>query len=156
MISIKKASADNLPQILDILNSATQKLLAKEVMQWEYPWDIEVVMNDISQGLFYIAEKNGQAVGCFGLKDFANNAFANDDKGMYFYHLAVHPDHSGGSYSKEMCQFVQNFAKESGRTVYFDCWAGNDFLKKFYSENGFEYMGDFPEEDYFVSAFKTK
>ena len=41
-------------------------------------------------------------------------------------------------------------------TIYFDCWAGNNFLRKFYTEVGFEYMGDFPEEDYFVSAFKTR
>ena len=51
---------------------------------------------------------------------------------------------------------LERYAKNNGVTVYFDCWAGNDFLKKFYSENGFEYMGDFPEEDYYVSAFKSR
>lgn len=156
MISIRKATAQDTDSILDILNSATQKLLAKGVMQWGYPWDKNIIADDISKGLFYIATEYEKAVGCFGIRPFSNNPFCNDNTGVYFYHLAVHPQYSGSSYSKEMCRFVQNFAKENNVTVYFDCWAGNDFLKKFYSENGFEYMGDFPEEDYFVSAFKTK
>ena len=156
MISISKATEKDLNDILDILNRATQKLLAKGVMQWEYPWDENVIAEDISNGLFYIANNDENTVGCFGLKSFENNMFNGDNSGMYFYHLAVHPDHSGKNYSVEMCDFVQAFAKENNITVYFDCWAGNDFLKKFYTDAGFEYMGDFPEEDYFVSVFKTK
>ena len=156
MVSIKKATAENLACIVDILNAATQKLLAKGVMQWEYPWAENVIADDISKGLFYIANVDEKAVGCFGLKKFENNPFNGDNSGMYFYHLAVHPKYSGKNYSVEMCKYVQNFAKENNTTVYFDCWAGNDFLKKFYADAGFEYMGDFPEEDYFVSAFKTK
>ncbi len=156
MICIKKATEENLNDIVDILNAATQKLLAKGVMQWEYPWDKNVIGEDIEKGLFYIATKDEKPVGCFGLKSFENNMFNCDNSGMYFYHLAVYPDYSGKKYSIQMCQFVQNFARENNITVYFDCWAGNDFLKKFYSDVDFEYMGDFPEEDYFVSAFKTR
>jgi hypothetical protein len=40
------------------------------------------------------------------------------------------------------------------KTLYLDCWAGNEKLKEFYFNNGFEYVGDFPEEDYFISVFK--
>ena len=156
MISIAKATEKDLNDILDILNRATQKLLAKGVMQWEYPWDANVISEDISNGLFYIAKDGEKTVGCFGLKEFTQNVFTDDNKGMYFYHLAVHPQHSGGKYSADICHWVQGYAKENSITVYFDCWAGNDFLKKFYADAGFEYMGDFPEEDYFVSAFRTK
>ena len=156
MISIKKATKENLADIVDILNAATQKLLAKGVMQWEYPWDETIIADDIEKGLFYVAENNGDAIGCFGIRPFENNPFCDDNTGVYFYHLAVHPQYSGGSFSKEMCRFVQDFARENGTTVYFDCWAGNEFLKKFYTSTGFEYMGDYPEEDYFVSAFKTR
>ena len=49
MVSIKKATAENLACILDILNVATQKLLAKNVMQWEYPWDENVIADDIAK-----------------------------------------------------------------------------------------------------------
>ena len=55
MVSIKKATGEHLACIVDILNAATQKLLAKDVMQWEYPWDENIISDDISNGLFYIA-----------------------------------------------------------------------------------------------------
>jgi hypothetical protein len=38
--------------------------------------------------------------------------------------------------------------------VHIDCWAENEKLKDFYSKNGFEYLGDFAEEDYLISIFK--
>ena len=40
-IEIRKATKNDIRIIADILNAATQKLLAKGVMQWEYPWDEE-------------------------------------------------------------------------------------------------------------------
>ena len=156
MFLIKKATAENLADILDVLNATTQKLLAKGVMQWEYPWDEKVVAKDIADGLFYVGELDEKIIGCLGLKKFENNPFNNDTTGMYAYHLAVHPQYSGKGHSKLLCQFIHDYAKENNTTVYFDCWAGNTFLKSLYTGAGFEYMGDFPEEDYFVSAFKTK
>ena len=49
MVFIKKATEENLACIVDILNAATQKLLAKGVMQWEYPWDKNVISDDIAR-----------------------------------------------------------------------------------------------------------
>ncbi len=155
-IEIRKAYAEDFGAVLNILESAALKLLAKGVQQWDYPWNENELYGQIEQGEFYIAFADEAPAGCFGIKDFRNNTFTQDSNGLYFYHLAVHPQYSGSSLGKEMCRWVQNFAKAENRDIYFDCWAGNDFLKKFYSENGFEYIGDFPEEDYFVSAFKTR
>ena len=47
----------------------------------------ESAIKDISDGLFYIAENDEKAVGCFGLKKFENNPFNNDSTGLYFYHF---------------------------------------------------------------------
>ena len=153
---IVKADIKDLNSILDILNSATKKLISKNIPQWDYPWDTEEVAGYIQKNEFYKVQSNGIVAGCFGLKPFENNPFADDKNGLYFYHLAVHPQHSATGLSQKICRWIQRYAKSNGVTVYFDCWAGNDFLKKFYTENGFEYIGDFPEEDYFVSAFKSR
>lgn len=155
-ISIRKATTEDFGAVLNILEMAALKLLAKDVHQWEYPWDENEVKSYIETDSFYITCADNQAVGCFGLKPFENNPFADDKNGLYLYHLAVHPQHSATGLSQKICRWIQRYAKNNGVTVYFDCWAGNDFLKKFYSENGFEYMGDFPEEDYYVSAFKSR
>ena len=49
---IRKATQNDIHTITDILNAATQKLLAKGVMQWEYPWDERAVGSCIND--FYI------------------------------------------------------------------------------------------------------
>ena len=153
-IEIRKADISDFGNILNILESAALKLLAKDIPQWEYPWDEAELKQQIENGEFYIAFADNRPAGCFGLRKFENNSFADDKNGLYFYHLAVHPTYSGGGISKEICRWVQDYAPKQNITIYFDCWAGNDFLKKFYSGCGFEYIGDFPEEDYYVSAFR--
>ncbi len=155
-ILIRNATNEDLGSVLNILEMATLKLLAKDVHQWEYPWDENEVKNYIENDDFYIAIADNQPVGCFGLKKFTANPFADDNNGLYLYHLAVHPQYSGKSVSHSMCSWVQGYAAKQGITIYFDCWAGNNFLKKFYTEAGFQYIGDFPEEDYYISAFRTK
>lgn len=155
-IEIRKASAEDFGAVLNILETAALKLLAKDVHQWDYPWNESELQSQIEQGEFYIAFADEAPAGCFGLRKFENNTFTDDNAGLYFYHLAVHPQHSGSGLGIEMCRWVQDYAKNQNITIYFDCWAGNDFLKKFYTDNGFEYIGDFPEEDYFVSAFRTR
>ena len=155
-ISIRKATTEDFGAVLNSLEMAALKLLAKGVYQWDYPWNENELQKQIEQGEFYIAFADEQPAGCFGLRKFENNTFTDDNRGLYFYHLAVHPAYSGSGLGKEICKWVQDFAKAENANIYFDCWAGNDFLKKFYTESGFEYMGDFPEEDYFVSAFKTR
>ena len=150
---IRNATQNDIHTITDILNAATQKLLAKGVMQWEYPWDERAVESFISD--FYIVFSEGNAVGCFGLKTYSGLVFTDDDSGLYFYHLAVHPDCSGKGLGKEICRWVTEYSESNGINIYLDCWAGNDKLRSFYTDAGYEYMGDFPEEDYFISAFKV-
>lgn len=154
---VKKAEYTDIPALLDILNSATQKLLSKGVQQWEYPWDEEIVKSYIDKNEFYIAFYNDNPCGCFGLKKYVPNRFVPEDvDGEYWYHLAVHPDYDRLGIGYMLCRWVQEYSKQTGTTIYFDCWAGNKSLRNYYSFNGFEHIGDFPEEDYFVSAFRYK
>ena len=154
---VRKATATDIDAVLNILNGATQKLLAKGVQQWEYPWDEEIVKSYVNKDEFYIAFYNDNPCGCFGLKKYVPNRFVPKDMdGEYWYHLAVHPDYDRLGIGYMLCRWVQEYSKQTGTTIYFDCWAGNKSLRNYYSFNGFEHIGDFPEEDYFVSAFRYK
>ena len=152
-VEIRNATKNDIRIIADILNAATQKLLAKGVMQWEYPWDEETVASFIND--FYIVLCDGAAVGCFGLKTYSSLTFTEDNSGLYFYHLAVHPKYNGQGIGKDICRWVKEYSENNSTSIYLDCWAGNDKLRSFYTDAGYEYMGDFPEEDYFISAFKV-
>ncbi|MBQ8604336.1 MAG: GNAT family N-acetyltransferase [Oscillospiraceae bacterium] len=152
---IRKATASDISALADILDCATQKLLAKGVQQWEYPWDKTVIQGYVEKNEFYIALWDGAPCGCFGLKKYVPNRFVpQDTDGEYWYHLAVHPEYDKLGIGYMLCRWVQKYSRQTGITIYFDCWAGNKSLRNYYSFNGFEHIGDFPEEDYFVSAFR--
>ncbi|MBQ5327051.1 MAG: hypothetical protein J6K80_07600, partial [Oscillospiraceae bacterium] len=80
-ISIRKATTEDFGAVLNILEMATLKLLAKDVHQWEYPWDENEVKSYIETDSFYIACADNQVAGCFGLEAFENNPFADDKNG---------------------------------------------------------------------------
>ncbi len=156
-IKVIKAEKHHLLVLCDILNKATEKLLAKGIMQWEYPWDEEEILSYIEKREFYMAFAGGNPVGCVGIKDFENNIFnPGDTKGAYMYHLATNPDFAGLGIGGKVCTWLKQWREENHRTIYFDCWRGNDMLIDFYKTNGFVSLGEFPEEDYFIHAFRTK
>ena len=155
--TVRKALKEDIPRLMDILNSATLKLLKKGVQQWEYPWDEKTVTSFVEKEEFYIVLQGISPRGCFGLRDFSENYFCKEDKtGLYWYHLAVHPDYDRGNCGQTACLWVQNHSRLIGRKIYFDCWAGNKSLVNYYTFMGFMPLGEFPEEDYFVAAFTTE
>ena len=155
--TVRKADTADIPRLMDILNSATLKLLKKGVQQWEYPWDEKTVASFVEKGEFYIVLCDGVPRACFGIKDYSENAFDSTDKtGLYWYHLATHPDYDKKGAGYAACGWVQDYARKIGRKIYFDCWAGNKSLINYYTFMGFVPLGQFPEEDYFVMAFRTE
>ena len=51
---------------------------------------------------------------------------------------------------------IQTAIENSTKNIYLDCWAGNSKLKEFYENNGFKYIKDIKENDYFISIFKKE
>lgn len=141
--------------VLSILNAATQKLLWKNIKQWEYPWDAQLIRNDIKQGHQYIAWKQDNAVAVFSLAPLHNNPWAEaKDEDMYFYRFAVAPHAQGTGVGAAICKCLFACLDDSHQILYLDCWAGNDTLRCFYTHAGFEYLGDFPEDNYQISVFR--
>ncbi len=68
----------------------------------------------------------------------------------------MHPEAQGRGVGEAVCAWVKAYADSRRKSVYLDCWAGNEKLKDFYSKAGFDYLGDYPEEDYQISAFRYK
>lgn len=70
------------------------------------------------------------------------------------FQFVILPEYQGNNLGSVLMDFACSFANEVNKSIYLDCWAGNDKLKAFYLNNGFDYQGDFPEENYFISIFK--
>jgi GNAT superfamily N-acetyltransferase len=149
-MDIRLASQEDVKEILSILNAASLALLEKGINQWPYPWDERLLVEQV--GVLYVGTVAGNVIGTFGIKDVKDWHVA--ERGKYLYQIAIHPGYQGRGYGAVITSWACKYARSLGEELYLDCWAGNEKLKHFYSENGFDYVGDFPEEDYYISVFK--
>ena len=156
-MQIRLSSVDDLKQILYILNTVTLHLIQKGINQWEYPWDEERIINQIKNNFFYVLLVNDEIIGVFCIYEIDNiNDLPVDVRSNYLSQIAILPEFQGINFGSEILNFACCYAKRLNKTLYLDCWAGNEKLKRFYSRNGLEYIGDFTEDDYVISIFQYK
>lgn len=156
MHKIIRAKHQHLEGMLHVLNQATRNLLERGIQQWDYPWTKEIIEEEILNNEAYVILDEETVVGVFFIKTIVGNDYPTimKDNHLYLYRVAVRPDYQGEGVGEEICGAAFSIAKEQNKTIYLDCWEGNIKLKKFYTNTGFVYCGDFPEEDYWISVFK--
>lgn len=148
---IRIAEVQDVDDIIELLNKVTLDLQEKEINQWKYPWDYEEIMRDIVGKNIYVLLLNGLIVGTFSIRKTDDESFKlMRFSSEYLYRIALLPEMQRKSLGSEIIEYAQKRAK----SFYLDCWSGNEKLRQFYSSVGLNYIGDFPEKDYFVSVFK--
>ena len=152
--NIKIAKTDDTSLIVELLNCVTLNLHKKNINQWTYPWNINEIEDEINKKHIYIFTKELKIIGTFSLKDIDENFIFIKSSGIYLYRIAILPEYQGKNIGKEIINYACEYSKDLNKLSYLDCWAGNEKLRKFYTEVGFDFIGDFPEEDYMVSVFK--
>lgn len=152
---IRLATLDDKGIVLDILNKVTLDLHGKGIQQWEYPWDADKLVSEIKKNYVYVLLKDENIIGTFCIKEIDElSEFKIDSRSNYLSQIAILPYYQGNKLGSVITNFACAYVKEGSKTLYLDCWAGNQKLKDFYLNNGFTYEGDFPEDDYFISIFK--
>ena len=152
---IKLAREDNNELITDLLNKVTLQLHSKGIMQWNYPWNIKEIESEINNSHIYVVKTNNLIIGTFSLKN-PDMKWLSDAKpnSLYLYRIAILPEYQGKNIGLMILYYVFEISKNINKTIYLDCWAGNEKLKSFYSNAGFKYHGDLSEEDYKISVFE--
>lgn len=155
-ITIERAGQTDINKVEKILNDVTADLISKDIYQWEYPWEEKVLKKDIQDGKVFLVLVEGHPVGTFSLEELANeeNEFYRQVEGKYLFRVAVLPRIQGLGYGHQVLEEIKNQCSLNKYTLYLDCWAGNEKLKKFYLKAGLKYIGDYPEKDYFISVFE--
>ena len=155
MVEIKLAEINNLDSIVNLLNKVTLHLHEKGVNQWTYPWNRSEIEVEIEKGHIYVLAMDNLIVGTFSLRDIDNfEFFLIEPSSKYLYRIAILPEYQGKKLGIEIVNYVCQYSRNFKKTLYLDCWAGNKKLRNFYLSAGFDFVGDFPEEDYMVSVFK--
>jgi ribosomal protein S18 acetylase RimI-like enzyme len=155
-VQIRSAREEDLQTVLSLLNEVTLDLYQKGIYQWDYPWEEKRVLSQINnQHLYVLLTEGHQIAGTFCVSEIHKiNDLPVEANSKYLSQIAVSPKLQGMKFGSKIIQFACSLAEETDKTLYLDCWAGNDKLKAFYTSNGLTYTGDFPEEDYRISIFK--
>ena len=149
------ANESNAYEIYYILSKAKEKLNKKGIEQWKEGWDINDIKKKCKLGLFYVFYDKGNIIGCYSIEKNANIEWIENKEKEYTYLslLCLHPDYQGKGLGKVL---LQSAFENSNKIIFLDCWAGNNKLKTFYESNGFKYIKDTKENDYFISIFKKE
>lgn len=156
-MKIRPSKTEDLKQIINLLNEVTLHLIEKGIRQWDYPWDEGQIAAQINHHSSYVLLINDEIIGVFCLSEIDYfNDLPVDAKSIYLSQIAILPEFQGGNLGSAILDFAYSYAEKLNKTLYLDCWAGNEKLKDFYTRNGLESIGDFPEDDYFISIFQYK
>jgi ribosomal protein S18 acetylase RimI-like enzyme len=153
---IKLAQKENVLALVELLNIVTLNLHRKNINQWSYPWDTQIIERDIKNKNTYMISEQDKIVGTFSIKSIGTENWipsVNRDD-LYLYRIAILTEYQGNNIGLQAIDYACQISRNLKKTLYLDCWSGNEKLKAFYSKVGFSYCGDFPEEDYKISVFK--
>ncbi|GFP76064.1 GNAT family N-acetyltransferase [Clostridium fungisolvens] len=153
---IKIAHINNLYDIVELLNTVTLNLHKKNINQWQYPWDTEEIKSNIENKYTYAVFNNEKIIGTFSLKPKPKSSWIPeiDEEILYLHTLAILPEYQKKSIGCKIIDFSHNQSATLNKPLYLDCWSKNIKLKTFYLNSGFDYLMDYPEEDFEISVFK--
>ena len=147
------ANEDNAFEIYYVLNKAKEELNKKGIDQWKEGFDINDLKQKFKKGLFYVYYNEGNIIGCYCLERNPDIKWIEEKEFTYLSFLCLLPNYQGKKLGKIL---IENAIENSSKNLYLDCWNGNNKLKFFYESNGFKYLKDIKEKDYFVSVYKKE
>ena len=161
---IRRASQHEAAVVLEIGRSVQDKLTHSGSAQQLAGYFPQNIAARIDQGELSVLEVDGVVIGSAFVEPVAPERFpqiASWDAipdgcpAWFLYGLVVSPDRQGQSWGRLLLQAICCQAAFAPPAVLLlDCWAGNQKLRRFYSESGFYLHGVFPEGDYEIAVFR--
>ncbi|MDN3956058.1 GNAT family N-acetyltransferase [Sporolactobacillus laevolacticus] len=154
-MEIRRAEMIDLDKVVNILNRVAQNLQENGIHQWDYPWDRDKIEKEIKSDQAFILFNDRKAIGTFFIREIDGlSELAVAPQSNYLNKIAILPEYQGKNIGAIIIDYACSFSHNLNKTLYLDCWAGNDKLKAFYAGHGFKYLGDFPEDDYYISVYQ--
>ena len=147
---IRKATTNDLDRIIEITKACAVFMISNKIFQWNehYP-NIETFEKDILNQNLYILEIKNKLIGClvisYKMDEFYSNVkwLTPIKNNLYLHRLAVDPDYQKLGYAKQLMSFSFEFAKANNfKSIRLDTFSGNPFNNVFYSNLGFEKLGE--------------
>lgn len=143
--------------LLALLQGAAAHLHKKGVRQWTEPFTAGALREDIIKNRVVLLFLDGHLAGSYALKEIAAPLWPQISQKQvgqfYLYRVVISPALQGAGLGKILVEHATKTALEQNKSVFLDCWAGNEALRRFYLSCGFSDLGVFPEEDYEIRVF---
>jgi GNAT superfamily N-acetyltransferase len=143
LVETRVATADDLDDVLDILNDAARWLASRGINQWRVDgFPRSLVAGDIARDEVYVARLDHRAVGTFTLQ-WSDEAFWPGAAGEagYVHRIAVRREARG--LGVELHKAAERATVAAGRKLLrLDCYAGNHALCGYYERAGFVHRAD--------------
>lgn len=157
-IVIRQAVPADSTSIVDILLEAARWLDRCGASMWrEDELQPQHIVTGIAEGLFFVAEKNGEAIGTLKFQ-CSDPVFWPDvpvEDSAFVHRLAVRRDFSGSVVSSSMLRWAAERAHELGRQyLRLDCEASRHRLRAVYERFGFRHHSDRQVGCYYVARYE--
>ncbi len=164
--SVRPASASEIPLLLEIAAAVQDKLIRAGSVQQIAGYTRQNAAVRVQHGELYVLEQSGHLIGSAFVEMVtagrfpqisAWNAVPAGHSAWFLYGLIISPAFQGHGLGRVLLDGIccqESFPAPV--VLLLDCWAGNAKLRQFYLSAGFEFCGEFPEEDYWIAVFRKE
>jgi hypothetical protein len=157
-VTIRRAAVHEAPIVAGILGEASRWLEERGVPMWRAEeLSPDTVAADVSAGLFFIGECDGQPACTFKFQ-MTDALFWPDipqDQSAFIHRLALRRQFSGGQVSAAVFRWAAGRARAHGRSfLRLDCEASRPRLRAIYEGFGFVHHSDRQVGPYFVARYE--
>jgi GNAT superfamily N-acetyltransferase len=157
-LNIRQAMHQDADLASEILLEAARWLEKSGMPLWrEDELNSTRIAADVAGGLFFIADRSGEAAGIvkFQLEDFVYWPDVPQGDAAYIHRLAVRRRYAGTGVSTALLQWAAERTQSLGRRyLRLDCVASRARLRAIYESFGFRHRDDRQVGPYFVSRYE--
>jgi len=159
-IQVRQAGPEDIDVVSSILLEASGWLDSRGIGMWRTDeLSRDQISQDISDGLFFLAERLEQPVGTikFQLSDSLFWPDVSQLDAAYVHRLAVRREFAGGAVSGALLSWAVLRSKSLGRRfLRLDCEASRRRLRAVYERFGFQHHSDRQVGPYFVARYQLE
>ncbi len=153
---IRKATTRDIDAILDITRACAKHMISQNILQWNahYP-NRDAFNKDLDRQELYVLDIEDTIIGCIVISTLMDGEYIPikwltlNSNNIYIHRLAVHPDHQGKGFAKQMMTYAEDFGKKNTyKSVRLDTFSQNKKNQHLYESRGYKKLGQifFPKQ----------
>ncbi len=144
---IRKATLEDLEELIKLYRSSIKKMISKKISQWDYEYpNKEVLKKDIIAQNYYIFLDQDEIIGGITIDENIDTSYKNikwENNCFYTIHrLVVKHNRWGNGIGKNLMYFAEELAKKNNKkSLRLDTYFDNTIANSFYICLGYNFKG---------------